>query len=128
MKDRQSPQPVRILAIGIDVSRLSSGANLLTLAGYSADPVLKIDDAVRRMIKSHYHLAIVCADFTYEEQISICAWLRQVRPQIPVLLLGDEHNSPEPFLAAVARHLRPDPTVESLILDGRPAAARKIPR
>jgi DNA-binding response OmpR family regulator len=99
-------QPVRILAIGADISRLSSGANLLTQAGYRVDAVLKIEDAVRRISKSRYHLAIVCSTFTYDEQISIRARLRQVRPQVPVLLLAAEHNSPILLLAAVASRLR----------------------
>lgn len=102
----QKSQPVRILAIGADISRLSSGANVLTQAGYSPDLVLKIDDAVRRIIKLRYHLAIICARFTYDEQIAIRARLRQVRPQIPVLLLSAEHDSPAQLLAAVATHLR----------------------
>ncbi len=106
MSPSNNSLPARILAIGADISRLSSGANLLTQAGYRADLVLKIDDAVRRISKSRYHLAIVCSTFTYDQQISIRARLRQVRPQVPVLLLDAEHNSPALLLAAVASRLR----------------------
>ncbi len=123
-----SPQPVRILAIGADISRLSSAANLLTHAGYSADPVLKIDDAVRRITKSHYHLAIVCPWFTYDEQIAIRARLRQVRPQIPVLLLAVEHSSPTELLAAVASHLRVNSKLDLVSPGGPPSIDLKPPR
>ena len=43
-----NPQPYRIMAVGRDISQLSSGANILTQAGYSADLVPEIDHAVRR--------------------------------------------------------------------------------
>lgn len=106
MNRRQNPQLFRILAIGNDVSRLSSGANVLTQAGYNADFVLKIDDVPRRLAKTRYHLAIVSSAFTYDEQLAIRARVRQVRPQVPVLLLGPEHDSPALFLEAVSQLLR----------------------
>ena len=121
-------QPVRILAIGADISRLSSGANLLTQAGYRADGVLKIDDAVRRVSKSRYHLAIVCATFTYDEQIAIRARLRQVRPQVPVLLLAAEHNSPDLFLAAVSGRLRIGSKLDMVASAPPHAVDSKLPR
>lgn len=106
MSRRHQPQLLRILAIGNDVSRLSSGANILTQAGYSTDFVLKIDDVPRRLAKPRYDLAIVSSSFTYDEQLAIRAHIRQVRPHLPVLLLGPEHHSPAPFLEAVASALR----------------------
>ena len=128
MNIRKNTQPVRVLAIGADVSRLSAGANLLTQAGYSADSVLKIDDAVRRTLKSRYHLAIVCSTFTYDEQISIRSRLRQLRPHIPVLLLTAEHKSPVAFLAAVADQLRPSSNLELVAIGGPLAVDQKSPR
>ena len=99
-------QSSRVLAIGKDVSQLSSGANVLTQAGYSADCVLKIDDLPTRLLKTRYDLAIVSSAFNYDEQLAVRARIRQVRPRMPVLLLGPEHSSPKPFLDAVARSLR----------------------
>ena len=96
----------RVLAIGNDVSRLSSGANVLTQAGYSTDFVLKIGDLPGRLLKTNYDLAIVSASFTHDEQLAIRARIRQVRPRMPVLLLAPEHNSPGPFLDAVAHSMR----------------------
>ncbi len=96
----------RILAIGCDVSQLSSGANLLTQAGYSTDLVIKVDQAVRRASTGRYHLAIVSATFSYDEQLAIRAQLKQVRPNLPVLLLGAQHDTPDVFLAEVAHHLK----------------------
>jgi PleD family two-component response regulator len=92
----------RVLAIGCDVSQLSSGANLLTQAGYSTDLVVKVDQAVRRASTGRYHLAIVSATFPYDEQIAIRARLKQVRPNLPVLLLDTRHDTPDAFLAVVA--------------------------
>src|SRR6516164_6321374 len=37
----------RVLAVGRDVSQLSSGANLLTQAGYTTDLVVTVDQALR---------------------------------------------------------------------------------
>jgi DNA-binding NtrC family response regulator len=96
----------RILAIGNDVSQLSSRANVLTQAGYTTDSVLKIDDLSARLLKTNYDLAIVSYAFSYDEQLAIRARVRQVRPQLPVFLLRPEHNAPMPFLDAVARLLR----------------------
>jgi hypothetical protein len=104
---RSSPNPRirRILALGRDVSQLSSGANLLTQAGYTADLVVKVDQAVRRVGVGRYHLAIISTTFAYDEQIAIRARLKQVKPSLPVLLLGREHDSPETFLESVANCL-----------------------
>ena len=96
----------RILAIGSDVSQLSSGANILTQAGYTTDLVINVDQAMGRVAPGRYHLAIVSATFTYDEQLAIRARLKQVRPNLPVLLLGAQHESPDAFLAEVAHHLR----------------------
>jgi len=90
------------MAIGPDVSLLSSGANLLTLAGYSADFVLSADDAARRVATPFYDLAIVSSSFAHDEQLAILCRLRQIRPNLPILLLGPEHDTPAAFLAAVA--------------------------
>lgn len=103
MNRRQSH---RILAIGNDVSRLSSGANILTQAGYSTDLLLKIDDLPLRLLKTRYHLAIVSSAFPYDQQIAIRAGIRQVRPKMPVLLLAPEHAAPDALLDAVANSLR----------------------
>ena len=90
---RSSPNPRirRILAVGRDVSRLSSGANLLTQAGYTTDLVITVDRAIRRATVGRYHLAIVSATFTSDEQHAICAHLKQVKPGLPVLLLGSTY-------------------------------------
>jgi PleD family two-component response regulator len=89
-----------------NVSQLSSGANLLTQAGYSTDRVMNVDQAVRSVAPGRYHLAIVSATFTYDEQLALRARLKQVRPNRPVLLLGARHDSPDAFLAEVAHHMR----------------------
>ena len=101
-----NPQSYRILAIGPDVSRLSSGANVLTQAGYNADLFVAVDQAVQRAQIKRYHLAIVGSAFTRDEQIAIRSRLQQVRQHLRVLLLSDEHDSPDAFLAAVADCLK----------------------
>jgi DNA-binding NtrC family response regulator len=102
----QNPLRYRILSVSSDISRLSSGANILTQAGYTADLVVTIDQAVRRALVRQYHLVVVSSTFSRDEQIAIGAKLKQVRHNLPVLLLGPEHNSPDIFLAAVASALR----------------------
>jgi len=92
----------RILAVGRDVSQLSSRANLLTHAGYTTDLVVTIDQAIRRASVGRYHLAIVSPTFSYDEQLVIRARLEQVKPSLPVLLVGSAHDTPEAFLVAVA--------------------------
>ncbi len=106
IKSSHNSHSYRILAVGSDVSQLSSGANLLTQAGYSAHPVIDVDQAVRRASIGRYHLVIVSSTFTYDEQIAIRGRLKQVRPNLRVLLLGTQHDSPDAFLAEVAHHLR----------------------
>lgn len=105
---RRSPKPLRyrILAVSSDVSQLSSGANILTQAGYTADLVLTIDQAVGRVLVRQYHLVIVSSRFSRDEQIAISARLKQVRHNLPVLLLGPEHDSPDFFLTVVAHALK----------------------
>ncbi|HZD30517.1 MAG TPA: hypothetical protein VE779_02550 [Candidatus Angelobacter sp.] len=118
----------RVLVIGRDISHLSSRANLLTLAGYSTDLILELDLAVRRVAIPRYHLVIIGPTFTYDEQIAIRARLRQVRPQLPVLLLGPEPDKPAAFLAAVAHALRPiaDPQLaDSVAAPQIPARPRR---
>jgi DNA-binding NtrC family response regulator len=95
-----NPQLYRILAVGRDVSSLSSGANILTQAGYTVDIFLMIDQVLRRVLVKRYHLAIVSTTFTRDEQIAIRARLKQVRQDLPVLLLGPGHDSPETLLTA----------------------------
>ena len=97
-----NPRIRRILAVGRDVSQLSSGANLLTQAGYTTDLVVSVDRAMRRATVGRYHLAIVSTTFTSEEQLAIRAHLKQVKPGLPVLLLGPEHDSPRAFLESVS--------------------------
>ena len=96
----------RILVLGRDISLLSSAANVLTQAGYAADLVLKVDQAVRRVLVERYHLAIVCSTFSRDEQIAIRARLKQVRQNLPVLLLTPKHHSPDALLASVADRLK----------------------
>jgi DNA-binding NtrC family response regulator len=95
----------RVLAVGRDVSQLSSGANLLTQAGYTTDLVVTVDQALRRATVGRYHLVIVSSTFTYDEQIAIRSRLMQVKPSLPILLLGPEHDAPDAFLESVATHL-----------------------
>src|ERR1017187_6104892 len=102
----QNPPHYRILAVGKDISQLSSGANVLTQAGYTADIVLTLEQAVRRALVRQYDLAIVSSTFHHHDQLAVRARLKQVRPSIPVLLLGTEHDSPDAFLTAVAERLR----------------------
>ena len=106
VRGSHNPPLYRILAVSSDVSTLSSGANILTQAGYTADLVLTIDQAVRRVSVRRYHLAIVSSSFARDEQIAIRARLKQVRQNLPVLLLGSEHDSPDFFLTAVADSLK----------------------
>jgi DNA-binding response OmpR family regulator len=101
-----NPQSYRILVVGKDVSLLSSRANVLTQAGYSADPVPETDHAVRRAKVHRYHLAIVSSSFTVDEQLAIRARLKAVRPNLPVLFLTPEHDMPDTFLTAVAHSLK----------------------
>lgn len=96
----------RILAVGTDVSRLSSRANLLTQAGYDADIFLTVDQAAWRVLVRQYDLAIVSATFTPDQQAAIRGRLKQVRPNLTILLLGAEHDSPDAFLAATAECLK----------------------
>ena len=97
-----NPQFYRRLAVGRDISQLSSGATVLTQAGYSADLVLETEHAVRRVKVLRYHLAIVGTSFSVDEQIEIRARLKQVRHDLPVLLLTPEQDNPEALLSAVA--------------------------
>jgi DNA-binding NtrC family response regulator len=101
-----NPRPHRVLVVGSDVSQLSSRANVLIQAGYSADPVLEIDHAIRRATAQRYHLAIVSSSFAVDEQLAIRARLMAVRPNLPVLLLAPEHDLPDAFLSAVADALK----------------------
>jgi DNA-binding NtrC family response regulator len=115
------PQSFRILAVGRDISLLSSRANLLTQAGYTTDLVHGVDQAVRRERIRHHHLAVVSDSFNSEEQNAIRSQLKQVRHRLPVLLLTSEHDSPHTFLAAVASCLRPKKTFRVVTLaDGHP--------
>jgi PleD family two-component response regulator len=102
----QNPPHYRILAVGKDISQLSSGANVLTQAGYTADIVLTLEQAVRRALVRQYDLAVVSSTFHRHDQLAVRARLKQVRPSIPVLLLGTQHDSPDAFLTAVAERLR----------------------
>src|SRR5215470_7895327 len=101
----------RILAVGRDVSQLSSGANLLTQAGYTTDLVVTIDRAARRVAVVRYHLAIVSSTFTHDEQLAIRARLSQLKPSLPVLLLGPEHDAPGAFLESVSSCLGRPPDI-----------------
>ena len=102
----QNPPHYRILAVGKDISLLSSGANVLTQAGYIADIVLNVEQAVRRALVRQGDLAIVSSTFHCDDQLAVRARLKQVRPSIRVLLLGSEHDSPDAFLTAVAERLK----------------------
>ena len=102
----QNPPHYRILAVGKDISLLSSGANVLTQAGYIVDIVLTVEQAVRRALVRQYDLVIVSSTFTRDDQLAVRARLKQVRPSIPALLLGTEHDSPDAFLSAVAVGLK----------------------
>ncbi len=106
VRRHNNPQSYRILLVGKDVSRLSTRANVLTQAGYSADPVLETEHAVRRARIQRYHLAIVSSSFPADEQLAIRVRLKAVRPNLPVLLLASEHDQPEAFLSAVADSLK----------------------
>jgi hypothetical protein len=57
---------------------------------------------MRRATVGRYHLAIVSTTFTSDEQLAIHAHLKQVKPGLPVLLLGPEHDSPGAFLESVS--------------------------
>ena len=120
-----NPQLYRILAVGRDVSLLSSGANVLIQAGYRADLLLEVDRAVRRVMVEKYHLVIVSSTFTPDEQIAIRARLRQVRENLSILLLSSKHDSPDAFLAAVAECLQQKKAFQfGTRLDGRPVNHR----
>ncbi len=100
------PRLYRILAVGDDISRLSSRANVLTQAGYNTDLALSVDHAVRRTQIRPYELVIVSHSFGFEKQILIRARLRRIRHDLPVLLLTPEHELPDVFLSAVADCLK----------------------
>ena len=106
--------------MGRDVSELSAGANLLTQAGYTTDLVVTLEQAARRAVVGRYHLAVVSATFTYDEQIAIRAHLKQVKPILPILLIGPEHGLPRAFLNAVAHSLKKRPAVELNCSIGEP--------
>lgn len=101
-----NPELYRVLAIGRDISLLSSGANVLTQAGYRADTVVSVDQAIRRVMVGKYHLVVVSSTFNCDEQIAIRARLKQVRQNLSVLLMSSAHDSPDAFLAAVADSLK----------------------
>ena len=77
----------------------------MTQDGYSTDIVMNVDQAVRRASTGRYHLATVSSTFSHDEQLAICGRLKQVRPNLPVLLLSSQHDSPNAFLTEVAHHL-----------------------
>ncbi|HVP55089.1 MAG TPA: hypothetical protein VMU45_08850 [Candidatus Eisenbacteria bacterium] len=106
-------QIYRILVIGRDVSELSAGANLLTQAGYSADLVVTIDQAARRVLTGRYHLVVVSSTFTDDEQLAIRARIKQLKPALPVFLTAPEHSRPDVFLAAVVACLKKKPIIEA---------------
>jgi DNA-binding NtrC family response regulator len=106
MVRRHNPMLYQVLAIGRDISLLSSRANVLTQAGYSTDLVLTPDDAVRRVCVRRYHLVVISPTYTTDEQLAIRSSLRQARQHLPVLLLQPSHDSPDALLAAVADCLR----------------------
>ena len=112
----------RILAVGRDVSQLSSRANLLTQAGYTTDQVVTVEQAMRRASVARYHLAVVSATFAYDEQIAIRSDLRRIKPSLPILLLGPEHDTPEAFLETVAAclELLKTPNIETHLSDRVP--------
>lgn len=99
------------------MSQLSSEANLLTQAGYKTNLVVTVDRAMRRATVGRYHLAIVSTTFSSDEQLAIRAHLK---PSLPVLLLGPEHDSPAAFLESVSTCLgRPKtPDIAAHLSDG----------
>ena len=105
-RSSSNPQLYRILVVGRDISELSAGANLLTQAGYTTDLVVTVEQAVRRAVGGRYHLSVISATFTYDEQIAIRARLRQVKPTLPTLLAGPQHAAPSALLDAVANSLK----------------------
>ena len=113
-------QVYRILVIGRDVSELSGEANLLTQAGYIADLVVTVDQAVRRTAVGRYHLAVVSSTFTCDEQIAIRASLKQVKATLRTLLLGPEHKLPNALLTAVSKSLNTKQSAEPNTGHGEP--------
>ena len=95
----------RILLVSNDVSLTSSRANLLTLAGYSADLELDQQRAVRRIRTCYYHLVIVSETFAPEEQLMLRSKLKQTRTELPVLLLSEHERDGVEFLSAVESFL-----------------------
>jgi DNA-binding NtrC family response regulator len=106
MTYRHKPHQFRIVVIGTDISHVSSRANLLAQAGYNTDLVVKVEDAVKRVIVRRHHLAVVTSVVPYDEQLAIRARLKQVRPNLSLLLLGPNHDSPDALLAAVEHCLK----------------------
>lgn len=107
IQSSRASRPQRVLCIGRDVSLLSSSANLLTQAGYVVDFLLQPEAAVRRTSARRYHLVIISAAFTHDEQLAIRARLHRLHPRLPVLLPKPEHDAAPEFLASVAEALRP---------------------
>jgi DNA-binding response OmpR family regulator len=106
VRGSHNPQLYRILAVGSDVSRLSSRANVLTQAGYTVDLVLDCEHAARRVRAGEYHLAVISSTFSPDEQVAIRTRLSKVRESLPILLLGPEHDSPDVLLTDLARSLK----------------------
>lgn len=102
---KHNPQLFRVLAIGEDVSLLSSRANLLAQAGYTADLIPDAAIALRRVADRNYHLAILSHTMGAEEEFSLRRKLKQLRPKLPVLVAGPDNGAPDDFLAEVARSL-----------------------
>ncbi len=102
----QAPGQIRILNVGNDLSVLSSRANLLTQAGYSADLEVDEERAMRRLRARPYHMVVVSNRIGQEEQLRIRAKCKQVKPEVPVLLLDETEDEAEQFLASVASRLR----------------------
>ena len=57
---------------------------------------------MRRATVGRYHLAIVSTTFSSDERLAIRAHLKEVKPGLPVLPLGPEHDSPAAFLESVS--------------------------
>lgn len=102
----QKARAIRILILSRDVSLVSSRTNLLTLAGYSAEFEPDHERALRRVRSRRFHLVVLSNSFTRDEQLGLRAKLILGRPGLPVLLLSNEQDSADSFLASVEATLR----------------------
>ncbi len=121
-----SSRTIRILTLSRDVSLLSSRANLLTQAGYSADCELDQERALRRIRTRGYDLIIVSDSFSPDEQVALRAKVRQLEPDTAVLLLGEEAKDAGQLLELVEASLEKKNNIRARLRPFHSLSERKV--